>query len=67
MTIPAPPLTDRVLALTTADVTDITEDHMATSAAAAGADAVVVAGLDAADDGVANVAPLPGPPEATST
>ena len=46
---------------------DITVDHTATNVVAAGVDAVVEAGVVAADAAVANVALTPGPPAATST
>lgn len=74
MTTPSAPafhLADTVVVPITEDTTDITEDHTATNAVAAGADAAAEAGEDAEDTGaVANAAPTPGPPTtaaATST
>ena len=66
--VPASPLADVAAVLITEDITDITVDRMAMNAVAAGADAVMKAGVVAADAAVvANAASIPGPPEATST
>lgn len=65
--VPASPLADAAAVLITEDIMDITVDHTATNVVAAGVDAVVEAGVVAADAAVANVALTPGPPAATST
>lgn len=54
--VPAFPSVDAAVDLTMEDIMDITVDLTATNAAAAGADAVVEAGVVVADAGVANVA-----------
>lgn len=65
--VPAFPLGDAAAVLITEDIMDITVDHTATSAVAAGAAAVVEAGVVAQDAAVANAASTPGPLAATST
>ena len=63
--VPASTLADDAAVLITEH---ITVDHTAMNAVAAGADAVMEAGVVAADAAVAaNAVSIPGPPEATST
>ncbi len=55
----ASPSADAAAVLVTEDIMDIAVDHTGTSA--------VAAGVDAEDVAVANAAPTPGRPAATST
>ena len=64
---PVSPLAAVAAVPITEDIMDITVDHTAMNAVAAGADAVVEAGEVVEDAAVANVAPIPGRLEAIST
>lgn len=71
--LPASPLADAAAVPTTEVIMDImgimgiTADPTVMNAVADGADAVAEAGAVAEDAAVANAAPAPGPPAATST
>ncbi len=67
MTIPASPLVDTAPVLITEDIMGIMVDRTVMNAMAAGADAVVEAGVVAEDAAVANAASIHGPMQATST
>lgn len=57
--VPAFPSVDAAAVLTTEDIMDIAVDHTAMNAVAAGADAVVEAGMVVGDAAVANAASTP--------
>lgn len=57
--VPAFPSVDAAAVLTTEDIMDIAVDHTAMTAVAAGADAVVEAGMVVGDAAVANAASTP--------
>ena len=65
--VPASPLADAAAVPITEDIMDVTADHTATNAVAAGAAGVVKAGVAAQDAAVANAASTLGPLAATST
>lgn len=65
--VPAFPLADAAAVLTTEDIMDIMADHTVMNAVAAGADAVVEAGMVAGDAAVANATSTPWQLGAIST
>ena len=65
--VPASPLADAAVVPVMEDIMDIMVGLTVTNAVAAGADAVVEAGVVAEDVAVASVAPAPGPLAAIST